>query len=73
MFLQACLRASLFFVERIEKARKTPLLDKHPAGQYNKNERAILYYPEMSEYAIWFTEKEILIKKMVEIIIGSLH
>ena len=35
--------------------------------------RAILYYPEMSEYAIWFIEKEILIKKMVEIIIGSLH
>lgn len=35
--------------------------------------RAILYYLEMSEYAIWFTEKEILIKKMVEIIIGSLH
>lgn len=35
--------------------------------------RAILYYPEMREDAIWFTEKEILIKKMVEIIIGSLN
>ncbi len=35
--------------------------------------RAILYYPGMRVDAIWFTEKEILIKKMVEIIIGSLH
>ena len=35
--------------------------------------RAILYYPQMNENAIWFTEKEILIKKLVEIIIGSLQ
>ena len=35
--------------------------------------RAILYYPGMRVDAIWFTEKEILIKKMVEIIIGSLN
>ena len=34
--------------------------------------RAILYYPGMRGDAIWFTEKEILVKKMVEIIIGSL-
>ena len=30
-------------------------------------------YPGMRADAIWFTEKEILIKKMVEIIIGSLN
>ena len=35
--MQACLRASLFFVERIEKARETPLLDKTIIYQYNNS------------------------------------
>lgn len=44
------------------------------ANQVNNYDtvRAILYYPLMRETAIWFTEQEILIEKMGEIIIGSL-
>lgn len=34
--------------------------------------RAILYYPGMRADAIWFTEEAALLKKLVEIIIGSL-
>ena len=34
--------------------------------------RAILYYPNMSQTAIWYSEREILLQKSVEIIIGSL-
>ena len=34
--------------------------------------RAILYYPEMRLDALWFTENEILVKRLVEIIVGSL-
>ena len=34
--------------------------------------RAILYYPDMRLDAIWFIEKELLLIKSVQIIIGSL-
>ena len=41
MFLQACLRASLFFGGKKKKQGDAPLLDKHPAGQYNKSRATV--------------------------------
>ena len=40
--------------------------------RYCETVRAILYYPNMRETAIWFTEQSILLKNNVEIIIGGL-
>ena len=39
---------------------------------YGETVRAILYYPGMRETAIWFSEEVILLKRLVEIILGGL-